>query len=222
MLRRSSRLIACNFACMRSRRDFRLIWNLPRRVLLQIKVKPRKVKVSGLPSPRRLRFSTAKRPTAVGKHLTEMAARHMKPVLMELGGHAPVIVCDDVDPLAAGVMSAVRKARNAGQVCTSPTRFYVHDSVYKAFTEFLVKKGRAVKLGNGLDATTKMGPVANHRRVEALEQIVADAEANGTRILTGGKRLGTRGYYFPLTVLADVPDDAQATHVEPFGPLALI
>jgi succinate-semialdehyde dehydrogenase/glutarate-semialdehyde dehydrogenase len=160
--------------------------------------------------------------TAVGKHLTEMAGRHMKPVLMELGGHAPVIVCDDFDPLAAGVMSAVRKARNAGQVCTSPTRFYVHDSVYKAFTESFVEKARAIKLGNGLDTTTELGPVANHRRVEALEQIIADAETKGAKILTGGKRLGNQGYYFPLTVLADVPDNAQAMHVEPFGPLALI
>lgn len=160
--------------------------------------------------------------TAVGKKLTEMAARHMKPVLMELGGHAPVIVCDDVDPVAAAALSAARKARNAGQVCTSPTRFYVHESRYEAFTKAFVEKARAVTVGNGFDPSTEMGPVANHRRIEAMEMLVADATSKGARLLAGGERLGNRGYFFPLTVLADLPDDARAMQEEPFGPLALI
>jgi succinate-semialdehyde dehydrogenase/glutarate-semialdehyde dehydrogenase len=158
----------------------------------------------------------------VGKHLTGLAARHMKPVLMELGGHAPVVVCDDVDPIATAVMSAARKARNAGQVCTSPTRFYVQAPVYEEFARTFADKAREVIVGNGFDASTQMGPLANHRRIEALETLVADAKAKGARVLAGGERMGDRGYFFPVTVLADVPDDARVMREEPFGPLAVI
>jgi succinate-semialdehyde dehydrogenase/glutarate-semialdehyde dehydrogenase len=160
--------------------------------------------------------------TAVGKHLTELASRHMKPVLMELGGHAPVIVCDDVDPVAAAKVSAVRKARNAGQVCTSPTRFFVQEAIYERFLDAFVAQARTVRVGDGMDPATEMGPLANHRRIDALETLVADARAKGARIHTGGERLGNRGYFFPLTVVSDLPDDARAMHEEPFGPLALI
>jgi succinate-semialdehyde dehydrogenase/glutarate-semialdehyde dehydrogenase len=160
--------------------------------------------------------------TAVGKHLTRIAADHMKPVLMELGGHAPVIVCDDVDPVAAATASAIRKSRNAGQVCTSPTRFFVQEPIYEAFARTFAEKARSVVIGNGLDAATQMGPVANHRRIEAMEALVADARAKGARVLAGGERIGNRGYFFPVTVLADVPDDARVMREEPFGPLAVI
>jgi len=160
--------------------------------------------------------------TAVGKHLTRIAADHMKPVLMELGGHAPVIVCDDVDPVAAATASAIRKSRNAGQVCTSPTRFFVQEPIYEAFARTFAEKARSVVIGNGLDAATQMGPVANHRRIEAMEVLVADAKAKGAKVLAGGERIGNRGYFFPVTVLADVPDDARVMREEPFGPLAVI
>jgi succinate-semialdehyde dehydrogenase/glutarate-semialdehyde dehydrogenase len=160
--------------------------------------------------------------TAVGKHLTEIAARHMTPVLMELGGHAPVIVCDDVDPVAAAITSAVRKARNAGQVCTSPTRFFVQEKIYEDFVKAFAEKARSTVVGNGLDAATQMGPLANHRRIEAMEALVADARAKGARVMAGGERLGNRGYFFPVTVLADLPGDARAMYEEPFGPMALI
>jgi len=160
--------------------------------------------------------------TAIGKRLTEMAGRHVKPVLMELGGHAPVIVCDDVDPVSTAVTSAIRKARNAGQVCTSPTRFFVQEPLYNKFTEAFAEKARSVTVGNGFDSATQMGPLANYRRVEAMETLVADARGKGARVLAGGERLGNRGYFFPLTVLADVPDEALAMREEPFGPLALI
>ncbi len=160
--------------------------------------------------------------TAVGKHLSELAARHMTPVLMELGGHAPVIVCDDVDPVAAAIPSAVRKARNGGQVCTSPTRFFVHERIYKAFASAFAEKARSIVVGNGLDAGTEMGPLANHRRIEAMETLVADARAKGAKLLAGGERLNRPGYFFPVTVLADLPDDARVMREEPFGPLAVI
>ena len=146
----------------------------------------------------------------------------MKPAIMELGGHAPVIVCDDVDPVATAATSVVGKSRNAGQVCVSPTRFFVQEAIYKKFTEAFAEKARAVKVGDGLDPSNQMGPLANHRRIEAMEMFVADAKAKGARLLAGGERLGNRGYFFPLTVLADLPDDARAMHEEPFGPMALI
>jgi succinate-semialdehyde dehydrogenase/glutarate-semialdehyde dehydrogenase len=160
--------------------------------------------------------------TAVGKRLTEMAGRHAKPALMELGGHAPVIVCDDVDPVATATMSVTRKARNSGQVCTSPTRFFVQEALYDAFTKAFTEKARKITVGNGLDPVTQMGPLANRRRVEAMEMLVTDAKAKGARVLAGGERFCSRGYFFPLTVLADLPDAARAMHEEPFGPLALI
>jgi succinate-semialdehyde dehydrogenase/glutarate-semialdehyde dehydrogenase len=160
--------------------------------------------------------------TAVGKRLSELAARHMTPVLMELGGHAPVIVCEDVDPVSTAITSAVRKYRNAGQVCTSPTRFYVQDRLYEKFTKAFADRARSVKVGSGLDPDTEMGPVANRRRIETMETMVEDAKAKGAAVLAGGERLGNRGYFFAPTVLADVPDAARAMREEPFGPLALI
>lgn len=158
----------------------------------------------------------------VGKRLAALAGQYMKPAIMELGGHAPVIVCDDANLQAAAAASVTVKSRNAGQVCTSPTRFFVDDAVYDHFATLMGEKAKAVKIGNGLDPATMMGPVANHRRVEAMERLIGDAVARGARVLAGGERLGNQGCLFPLTVLADVPDDALAMHEEPFGPLALI
>jgi len=159
---------------------------------------------------------------AVGKSLAEMAGRHMKPVIMELGGHAPVIVCDDVDPLATATASVIGKSRNAGQVCVSPTRFFVQESIYQRFADSFAEKASQLKVGDGLDPTMQMGPLANSRRIDAMEAFVADAKSKGARVLAGGSRIGNRGYFFPLTVLADVPDDARAMNEEPFGPLALV
>ncbi|MEZ5763058.1 MAG: NAD-dependent succinate-semialdehyde dehydrogenase [Xanthobacteraceae bacterium] len=158
----------------------------------------------------------------VGKQLAEMTGRYMKPAIMELGGHGPVIVCDDVDPVTTAAMSVTGKSRNAGQVCVSPTRFYVQEAIYRKFTEAFAEKASVLKIGDGLDPATQMGPLANARRLEAMENLVADATAKGARVLAGGNRLGNRGYFFPLTVLADVPEEALAMHQEPFGPLALI
>ncbi|MES2292727.1 MAG: NAD-dependent succinate-semialdehyde dehydrogenase [Pseudomonadota bacterium] len=160
--------------------------------------------------------------TAVGKSLSELAARYMTPVLMELGGHAPVIVCDDVDPVQAGVTSALRKFRNAGQVCTSPTRFFVMEDLYDRFASAFAETARGIKVGNGLDGDTQMGPVANHRRIPALQSLVDDATRLGAKLLAGGGRIANAGYYFAPTVLAELPDDARALGEEPFGPLALI
>ena len=158
----------------------------------------------------------------VGKRLAELAGRHMKPAIMELGGHAPVIVCDDADPERSATTSVIGKSRNAGQVCVSPTRFFVHEKNYPAFVETFAEKAKALKIGDGLDESSQMGPLANHRRIEAMEAFVADAKEKGARIMAGGSRIGNRGYFFPLTVLAEVPDTARVMSEEPFGPLAIV
>lgn len=160
--------------------------------------------------------------TAVGRHLTTLASENMTRVLMELGGHAPVIVCEDTDVEKAAVTSAIRKYRNAGQVCTSPTRFFVHESIFDRFLETFVKRAAATVVGNGMEAGVEMGPLANERRVPALAALVEDARAKGANILTGGGRIGNKGYFFEPTVLANVPDHANVMQEEPFGPLAVI
>jgi hypothetical protein len=168
----------------------------------------------------------AARPAAgsipVGKSLAEMAGRCMKPAIMELGGHAPVIVCDDVDPAATAATSVTGKSRNAGQVCVAPTRFFVQESIYQRFADTFAENAAQLKVGNGLDPSTQLGPLANARRIDAMEDFVADARSKGAKVLAGGQRIGNSGYFFPLTVLADVPDDARVMRDEPFGPLALV
>ncbi|MFT4725611.1 MAG: succinate-semialdehyde dehydrogenase/glutarate-semialdehyde dehydrogenase [Granulosicoccus sp.] len=160
--------------------------------------------------------------TAVGKHLTLLAAQHMTPVLMELGGHAPVVVCDDVDPELVGITSAERKMRNSGQVCTSPTRFFVHQSLYHRFAESFVQRAKSIVVGDAMDEKTDMGPVAHKGRLDALQHFVDDAVERGGRVLTGGSRMAGKGYFFEPTVLCDVPDDALILREEPFGPIAVL
>lgn len=160
--------------------------------------------------------------TAVGRHLTGLAAQAMTPVLMELGGHAPVIVCDDVDPVLTGRIGASRKYRNAGQVCTSPTRFYVAEQSFDTFTESFVAAAEGVIVGDGLRAEVQMGPVANDRRLAAMQALVEDAVAKGAALRTGGQRVGNKGYFFAPTVLTNVPDSAKIMQEEPFGPIAIL
>ena len=159
---------------------------------------------------------------AVGKRLAGLAAAVMKPNIMELGGHAPVIVCDDVDPIAAAKSCVGAKFVNAGQVCTSPSRFLVHASIAERFTDAFIEATKKVIVGDGLAPGTQMGPLANARRLQAIQGLVEDAVRRGAKILCGGKRHGTRGYFFEPTVLTQVPDDAQLMQVEPFGPVAPI
>jgi succinate-semialdehyde dehydrogenase/glutarate-semialdehyde dehydrogenase len=156
----------------------------------------------------------------VGKHLAGLAAAVMKPTLMELGGHAPVIVCADANPVAAARATAGSKYVNAGQVCTSPSRMIVHKSIYDAYVEALVAASSAVKVGNGLEEDVKMGPLANPRRLEAVKALVADARERGASVLCGGEPLDGPGWFYPPTVLTDVPLEAKLMNDEPFGPLA--
>ena len=160
--------------------------------------------------------------TAVGKLLASLAGTHMKRVTMELGGHSPAIVCEDADVKAAVKILSANKFRNAGQVCISPTRFLVHDSVYEEFVDGFVEQAEALNVGNGLDEGVKMGPLAHDRRLMAIEGFVSDAVENGAKVLTGGKRKGNKGYFFEPTVMTNVSNDARIMNEEPFGPLAPI
>ncbi len=160
--------------------------------------------------------------TAVGKQLAALAGKHMKRITMELGGHAPAIVFEDADVEAAVKLLAMAKFRNAGQVCTAPTRFLVHKNVYGAFLDRFVAAAQALKIGDGLLPQTQLGPLANSRRIEAMEAFIADAIGQGAELRAGGTRVGNKGYFFAPTVLANVPLSARAMNEEPFGPLALI
>ena len=194
---------------------------LPAGVLNLVFGKPSEISEYLIPQPT-VRLVTFTGSVPVGKHLTAMAGQYMKPVIMELGGHSPVIVCDDVDPASHGASAALAKSRNAGQVCVAPTRFFVEDAIYERFATSMAEKAASFKIGNGLDPANHMGPLANDRRIAAMETLVADYKEKGARVMTGGARIGNRGNFYPLTVLADVPDEALAMSQEPFGPLALL
>jgi succinate-semialdehyde dehydrogenase/glutarate-semialdehyde dehydrogenase len=158
----------------------------------------------------------------VGKHLAALAAKGMKRTTMELGGHSPVVVFADADPEKAADTIAAFKYRNAGQVCISPTRFYVQEDVYPRFLKRFTEFANGLKLGDGLDKTTTMGPMANARRIEAMESFVNDAKARGGKIQTGGERGGNQGFFYKPTVITEIPDDSKIMTQEPFGPLAPI
>jgi len=160
--------------------------------------------------------------TPVGKQLAAMAGQHMKRVTMELGGHAPVIVADDANIDLAIKCAGAAKFRNAGQVCISPTRFLVHNSIREEFAQKLAKHAQTLKVGDGLAEGTAMGPLANERRLTAMGRIVDDARAKGAKVATGGERIGKVGNFFAPTVLDEVPLEADIFNNEPFGPLAAI
>lgn len=159
--------------------------------------------------------------TVVGKHLMKLAADGVKRITMELGGHAPVLIFDDCDLEKTLDRVVWQKFRNAGQVCISPTRFYVQESIYEAFVKGFAERTAKVKVGSGLDPDTQMGPLANSRRAPALEAMVADARAKGARVVAGGEA-GDKGFFFQPTAIADVPLEADAMNREPFGPMALM
>jgi succinate-semialdehyde dehydrogenase/glutarate-semialdehyde dehydrogenase len=161
-------------------------------------------------------------PTHVGKLLAELAAQHVIPVTMELGGHAPVIICDDADVDAAVSQALPNKFLNAGASCVSPSRFFVQDGVYDEFVTKFAAGSKALKVGDPLADGTQMGPLANARRLDAMELLIKDAVDRGARLVTGGKRIGNEGYFFEPTVLADVTDEARIMNEEPFGPVAAL
>ena len=157
---------------------------------------------------------------AVGKQLAALAGSLMKRCTMELGGHAPVIVCDDAEIDAAVAMMVSFKFRNAGQVCISPTRFYVQEGAYERFVAGFLAKTKALKVGDGLDKDSRMGPLAQARRVTAVAGFIDDAQQRGATILTGGKAMGGEGNFFAPTIVTDLPEDSRLMTEEPFGPVA--
>ncbi|MCJ8507292.1 NAD-dependent succinate-semialdehyde dehydrogenase [Rhizobium lemnae] len=160
--------------------------------------------------------------TPVGKHLAALAGKHMKRATMELGGHAPVVVFNDADLEKAIEVSAAAKFRNAGQVCVAPTRFLIQDGVADQFIDGIVKYAENLKVGNGLEADVTMGPLANERRIPAMEGMIQDAVSKGAVLKTGGKRIGNKGHFFEPTVLTDVPTSTLMMNEEPFGPIAIV
>jgi len=170
------------------------------------------------PTIRKISFTGS---TPVGKHLAALAGQHMKRATMELGGHAPAIVFEDADIDNAVKVLAASKFRNAGQVCVAPTRFLVQERVYGQIVEAFTKVAKAIKVGNGLDEGTQMGPLANDRRISTVQSLVRDATDHGAKLITGGRRVGNKGYFFEPTVLADTPRSVRIMNEEPFGPVAV-
>ena len=160
--------------------------------------------------------------TAVGKQLAAIAGAHMKRVTMELGGHAPSIVFDDADIDLAAKLLSITKLRNAGQVCVSPTRLLVQENVYNEFVGKFTEGVKAARIGDGMESRTQMGPMANPRRIAAMEAFIGDAVQKGATLKTGGHRIGNKGNFFEPTVLTDVPMDSRIMSEEPFGPVAVI
>jgi succinate-semialdehyde dehydrogenase/glutarate-semialdehyde dehydrogenase len=171
------------------------------------------------PIIRKLSFTGS---TAVGKQLLALAAATVKRTTMELGGHAPVIVFDDADLSRSVEILAAAKFRNSGQVCVSPTRFYVQEGIYDKFVAAFTERVRKVNVGDGLLDTSNMGPMANPRRPAAIASFIEDATSHGAKIHTGGERQGKEGLFFQPTVIADVPLKARIMNEEPFGPVAIM
>ncbi len=194
---------------------------LPRGVLNLVYGEPAEISsfLIAHPAIRKVTFTGS---TSVGKQLAVIAGSHMKRVSMELGGHAPVIVCDDADVDLAVRTVGVAKYRNAGQVCISPTRFLVHEDVLDKFSDALAALAGSIKVGDGLEHGTQMGPLANARRVAAMEELTADALGKGATLLQGGSRAVGAGFFWQPTVISNVPLHARILSEEPFGPIAAI
>ncbi|PPC74990.1 NAD-dependent succinate-semialdehyde dehydrogenase [Pokkaliibacter plantistimulans] len=194
---------------------------LPKGVLQVVFGVPDQVSSQLIASPviRKVTFTGS---VPIGRLLSARAAEGVKPITLELGGHGPVLVFNDADVEKAAVEGVANRFRGTGQVCISSTRFLVQRDVYMTFVDTFVAATRALKVGNGLNPDTQVGPLANPRQLAKMEELVADAVAKGARVLTGGKRLPGDGYFFAPTVLADVPMTARVMHEEPFGPIAIL
>jgi succinate-semialdehyde dehydrogenase/glutarate-semialdehyde dehydrogenase len=160
--------------------------------------------------------------TTVGKTLAALCGLHMKRSTMELGGHGPAIIFDDIDIDRVTSLLVSTKFRNAGQVCISPTRFLIHKNVFHDFVGSFVEKTENIKVGCGLSEQTDMGPLANERRVSAMQYLIKDALDRGAVLETGGSRIGNVGNYFQPTVITGAPVESKIMNNEPFGPVALL
>ena len=194
---------------------------LPPGVLNMVCGRPAEVSAYLIASPviRKVSFTGS---VPVGRLLGELAAKGIKRYTAELGGHAPVIVCQDADIEKAVKASVTAKYRNGGQVCVSPTRFYVHASKFAAFRDAFVQGAQKIRVGFGMEEGVEMGPLVHARRLGDMQRLVDDAVQRGGQLLCGGHRFGTAGYFYAPTVLAEVPPDARVLNEEPFGPIALL
>lgn len=192
---------------------------LPKGVLNLVFGDPQTVSSALISSPviRKVSFTGS---TSIGKHLSRLCSDDLKRTTMELGGHAPVLVFDDVDVEAVAEASARTKYRNAGQVCISPTRFFVQEAVYERFVDRFTEVAKGLTLGDGLRAGVDMGPLVNSRRIEAMEELVEDLRDRGATIRTGGGRHGNVGWFYQPTVATDLDETAKVMNIEPFGPIA--
>jgi succinate-semialdehyde dehydrogenase / glutarate-semialdehyde dehydrogenase len=189
---------------------FNVVWGVPSEVSSYL---------ISAPAVRKISFTGS---TAVGKQLASLAGAHMKRMTMELGGHSPVLVFDDADVEQAARFLARTKIRNAGQVCMAPSRFYVHEKAYERFVDAFTAEYAPLRVGDGLDPQTQMGPLAHERRVDAMHALVTDAQERGATLVSGGRRLSDTGCFFPPTILTGVPDNARMMIEEPFGPIVPI
>ena len=192
---------------------------LPPGVLNLVFGEPARISSTLIASPV-VRVVTLTGSVQVGKQLSQLAGAAMKPALMELGGHAAVLIGEGVDAAPIAREAASAKMRRAGQICASPSRFIVHRSVYADFVDAFASVVKEIRVGDGFQPGVQMGPVVNARRLAAAEGLVRDAEARGARVAAGGHRIGERGCFYAPTVLADVPLDASVMTTEPFGPIA--
>jgi succinate-semialdehyde dehydrogenase/glutarate-semialdehyde dehydrogenase len=171
------------------------------------------------PRVRKLSFTGS---TQVGRTLLKQAADQVISSSMELGGNAPFIVCADANLKDALDGAMLAKMRNGGEACTAANRFHVERGIYQAFTDGMVERMGKVKLGEGTDPDTMLGPMINEKAVKKITELVDDAAAKGAKILLGGTRLNRPGFYYPPTVIADVPDNARLMKEEIFGPVVAI
>ncbi|QTO43412.1 NAD-dependent succinate-semialdehyde dehydrogenase [Burkholderia latens] len=194
---------------------------LPKGVLQVVFGVPDQVSKQLIASPviRKVTFTGS---VPIGRLLSARAAEGVKPITLELGGHGPVLVFNDADVEKAAVEGAANRFRGTGQICISSTRFLIQREVYDEFVGHFVRAANALKVGDGMDAGTQVGPLANPRQLAKIEELIADAVKRGARVLAGGKRIAREGYFFEPTVLADVPQDARVMHEEPFGPIAVL
>ncbi|MEK1887129.1 MAG: NAD-dependent succinate-semialdehyde dehydrogenase [Phyllobacterium sp.] len=162
--------------------------------------------------------------TRIGQQMIRDAADTVKKVSMELGGNAPLIVYDDADLELALNMSVPTKFANAGQVCVTPDRFFVHERLHDAFVDGFVRRTNTLKLGDGLDPTVQMGPLINSGRLSQIESIVFDAVKAGAQVVAGGERASefNAGHFYKPTVLTNVTDDMKVFAEENFGPIAAV
>lgn len=160
--------------------------------------------------------------TGVGKQLGKLAAETVTRATLELGGHAPVLIFNDADVVSAANTLVAAKYRNAGQICIAPTRFYIQSEVYDQFVDLFVEKTKNIRVGNGLEASSQMGPLANSRRIEAMDDLLHDAVSRGAKLRTGGQRIGNVGNFYQPTVISEVDEEARIMNDEPFGPIAIL